>query len=609
MSRRVGSDGGNETDEPRGTTVASAGRPPLPPPLRGDAVPISGPVPPPSSSVGDGGLRGSYSPGMRHRAAPMEGSDSSPYPTTCDADAAAGTMKGVATDIDTAVLAATLLYEDRGSSPPQSAGNGLRSASKSRRLARKVSSSSAFSEDAEYLLSFRDSEADFLVLHSSESIAGDLGYNSSADSQGSAMCTPIPTPPTSTGGSGSNQLIGILPQMLRMRDTRKEKHTPSPRFPLPSAVSVPLGIDDQPARKSMIVLGQDISHLSRQNQFLACASGVFFFSLFYGFLQELISVKVCCRQLGLFQASAQFFGYTFYSFLMHRYVKRRGRGKEVERKARRGRHLDVVPVAFEVYLGLSLLRAVDLGATNLAMQYVNYPAKTLMKSSRVVFTMIFGVLVSRRRYAALDYAIVLVMVAGLAVFMHADATSSAIFQPVGVIMLVVSLLCDGAISNVSEKIMKHHGVGQDEFIFQLYSIAFLAITVAAWFKNDLTKGIQFLSVPGTLDEIEAGADPTWSVAGKAIILILFSTMGFFGSSCAAAITKEFGALTMSITSTARKATTLFLSFAVFGNDCTPQHVWGIVLFLAALIMKSIRANRRGKRSGERRSQWGGETSQ
>ena len=62
-----------------------------------------------------------------------------------------------------------------------------------------------------------------------------------------------------------------------------------------------------------------------------------------------------------------------------------------------------------------------------------------MKSSRVVFTMIFGVCITHKRYGLTDYAIVLCMVFGLALFMHADATSSAVFQPAGVVMLVCSI--------------------------------------------------------------------------------------------------------------------------------------------------------------------------
>lgn len=191
----------------------------------------------------------------------------------------------------------------------------------------------------------------------------------------------------------------------------------------------------------VLVLGVDISHLSRNAQFLLCACGVFFFSLLYGYLQELLSVQICSRQLGLFLAMIQFIGYTFLAFLLRTYVYESQRRKQLL-----SRNLNIstpsttpsksIPVPFLLYLGLSLLRALDLGMTNLAMQYINYPAKTLMKSSRVVFTMIFGVFITKKVYKLMDYFVVMCMVAGLAIFMHADANSSAVFQPLGVVMLV-----------------------------------------------------------------------------------------------------------------------------------------------------------------------------
>jgi len=188
---------------------------------------------------------------------------------------------------------------------------------------------------------------------------------------------------------------------------------------------------DDLVSEPVLVLGMDISHLSRRSQFLVCACGVFSFSLLYGFLQELISVQLCNRQLGLFLAMMQFTGYTLWSYLLRTYVytKQTTSTKSASLKKR-------LEVPFFMYLGLSLLRAVDLGMTNMAMQYVNYPAKTLMKSSRVVFTMLFGVVVARKRYRPLDYLVVALMVTGLAIFMHADANSSAVFDSLGIIMLV-----------------------------------------------------------------------------------------------------------------------------------------------------------------------------
>ena len=376
-----------------------------------------------------------------------------------------------------------------------------------------------------------------------------------------------------------------------------------------------------PPKQTFIVLGINLTNYTRQSQFLISAIGTFNFSLLYGYLQELISVTLCHRKLGLFLALMQFMGYTILSYWFKRLEGRGGvnscaglkkkcssspAANDTESFGRMVRRLSnqqppppssstasIATVPLELYIGLSILRAIDLGMTNMAMQYVNYPAKTLMKSTRVVFTMIFGVIVTKKRYGVADYSIVMLMVTGLGMFMHADAKSSAVFQPIGIIMLIISLLCDGAISNLSEALMNQYDVGQDEFIFRLYSIATFFIFIAAVMKGDFVDGMAYLTQPGTLQEMEEGMDPTWSVGGKILTMVLFSTTGFLGSSCSAAITKSFGALTMSITSTARKATTIFLSFALFPNECTVEHVSGIFLFIASLVAKSLRASKRG----------------
>ena len=358
--------------------------------------------------------------------------------------------------------------------------------------------------------------------------------------------------------------------------------------------------DTYSPRNRVLILGVEITHLPRPLQFIISASGVFGFSLLYGYLQELIAVSLCGRQLGLFLAMVQFIGYVLWSRVLHNHVETKtaidpssAAGSNSSSSSSSHGTILKGDVPTKLYILLALLRAIDASMTNMSMTYINYPCKTLMKSSRVVFTMILGTIISRKRYKPVDYGIVLLMVAGLSIFMHADANSSAVFHPLGVIMLTISLLCDGAMSNMGEKIMTQFNVGQDEYMYKLYSITLLGIVGAAASRGDLLEGTQFLFTPGTYDEIRMGQEPTWTVTGKIIVIVLFSSAGFFGSSCSALITKEFGALTMSITSTARKATTLFLSFALFNNVCTFEHVAGIILFIAALVAKSIRASRKG----------------
>lgn len=133
----------------------------------------------------------------------------------------------------------------------------------------------------------------------------------------------------------------------------------------------------------------------------------------------------------------------------------------------------------------------------------------------------------------------------------------------------------------------------------MYSISLIAISASAAAKGDLAEGMVWILQPGTYDEQQNNVpleDRACSSHYKIVVMIFFSSMGFFGSSCAAAITKHFGALSMSITSVSRKATTLFLSFLLFPNVCTSQHIIGIIIFISALTAKSIRRKNKKRKS-------------
>jgi adenosine 3'-phospho 5'-phosphosulfate transporter B3 len=212
--------------------------------------------------------------------------------------------------------------------------------------------------------------------------------------------------------------------------------------------------------------------------------------------------------------------------------------------------------------------------------------------------MFLGIIIQKKRYRVRDYVAVFTLVLGLSIFLHADMNSSAIFHPLGVILLSMSLTCDGTLNNWSESMMETYSLSQDEFHSKLYIVSLLATIVAAFGRHELWEGIDyFLLRDGTVGEIESGAEPTWRRSDKWLVLLLFSTTGIMGASCLGAITKRFGALNMALTSTARKATTLFLSFGLFHNSCTPEHVLGVSLFMGALLLKAL-----GKATGSIKKQ-------
>lgn len=358
--------------------------------------------------------------------------------------------------------------------------------------------------------------------------------------------------------------------------------------------------------KELILFGYDFSHLSPPMQFFTSAFGVFFFTILYGYLQELIQIHIAGRQLALFLATCQFGGYTFWSTALA-LMRRRKLQNRINTTKLNSYEYKLVPSTTETsvnndlrklpllgFFAMAFIRAADLGLTNLSMKYLNYPAKTLIKSSRVIFTMIMGIIIGRKKYSTVDYVMVIMLVFGLSMFLHADMTSNAVFHPVGVAMLITSLSLDGAVSNWSEVIMNRHDLGQDEFHMLLYFFSFIIMFVAAYQTNEIQAGINFFfQTHGTMTEVQDVTNQfyTWSINDKTFALALFCTIGIFGGSCACAITKRFGALAMSVTTTARKATTIFLSFALFPNACTAEHIVGVLIFVSGLLLKGGLCNK------------------
>lgn len=71
--------------------------------------------------------------------------------------------------------------------------------------------------------------------------------------------------------------------------------------------------------------------------------------------------------------------------------------------------------------------------------------------------------------------------------------------------------------------MNQFGVGQDEFIFRMYSIALIAITAAAIAKGDMRNGILFMLHPGTYAEQQSNVpieERSWSSMAKFSVVIV-----------------------------------------------------------------------------------------
>jgi hypothetical protein len=158
--------------------------------------------------------------------------------------------------------------------------------------------------------------------------------------------------------------------------------------------------------------------------------------------------------------------------------------------------------------------------------------------------------------------------------------------------------------NVSEGVMKQYNVCQDEFIFQVYSLATCAVAVVAAMVGELDEGILWMGNPGTYQDFVLNEpESTWSVPGKWAVIALFCLSGYMALYFTQTLVKHFGALTMSITTTSRRATSMFLSTFLFDNLLTGTHLIGVFLFSLGLIGKVFLQFSTGPRTAAHSSWW------
>lgn len=117
----------------------------------------------------------------------------------------------------------------------------------------------------------------------------------------------------------------------------------------------------------------------------------------------------------------------------------------------------------------------------------------------------------------------------------------------------------------------------------------ILLSVAAYFSGDLAQGAQTC-----IDQGFAAVLP----------LLLFAGSNFIGAYFVLSLNKRFGAVIMTLTSTARKAVQMALSFVFFPDDKEFRlgHALGGVLFLVGLCCFNMAKQSNKKKTGEEKKQ-------
>lgn len=195
--------------------------------------------------------------------------------------------------------------------------------------------------------------------------------------------------------------------------------------------------------------------------------------------------------------------------------------------------------------------------------------------------MISGLFICKR-YAAQRYFFVLIIVIGVVVFKffesdegekpkktnetNKNATKTSDFQMYGTALLVLSLLMDGILGAIQDKMRAVYAPTSRQFMIGMSACGSALLIVAVIVTGEIINVYEFSRIhPEVLWHIA-----TFAVAGVVGQLFIFTMIASFGS------------LACSVTTTVRKFFSVLFSIIFFGNPSTPLQWLGAILVFAGL---------------------------
>ncbi|XP_003374445.1 putative thrombospondin type 1 domain protein [Trichinella spiralis] len=297
-------------------------------------------------------------------------------------------------------------------------------------------------------------------------------------------------------------------------------------------------------RKELRLFNVDIGFLSREFQFILCASAVFLLYLIYGILQEKMFTVDGFRTLGFYLTTVQFFIMAIFGIVERNCLSKRRRCTPLK-----------------IYFVLSLASFGTIGFSNAAVGYLNYPTQVVFKSCKLIPVMIGG-----KRYSVYDYIAVLLMTVGLIMFSLADAAVNPEFNSTGFLCVGMALFSDAVIGNLQEASMRMYAPENNEIMAYTYSIAFLYSAFFTALNGNLIAGISF-----TLKNPLIMRD-----------MLLFAVCSYFGVQVILTLINGFDALVAITVTTFRKVITVCLSFILFSKPFTYRYLLGGIVIVIGI---------------------------
>lgn len=280
---------------------------------------------------------------------------------------------------------------------------------------------------------------------------------------------------------------------------------------------------------------------------------MFIFFGAHNILQEAI-MKIPGFTHGVMLGYMEVIGVTICSFLERKYV-----AKETNR---------VAPISAYPLLTICLMASSSL--SNMSLNYINFPTKVVFRSCKLIPTMIIATMLNKQTFSSVEYTSALAISAGLVIFAAVDWKLTPTYNPIGLVLVGLSVVADAILPNAQEKLFKL-GSSRLEVTFYTNFFTLIAMSVTTLASGTLPAAMKL----------------AFSDRQLAMYMIVYTGISYIAISTFMMIVKKYGGVAAVLLATARKAMTLILSFLLFPKAFSWYYVVGATLVLGGLLTVSM----------------------
>lgn len=208
-----------------------------------------------------------------------------------------------------------------------------------------------------------------------------------------------------------------------------------------------------------------------------------------------------------------------------------------------------------------------------ALKYVSFAVQMLAKSFKMLPVMLWGVVISGKKYKSIDWAIAIVVTWGVTQFLLTgpiEASGGVNNATRGLTLLLGFLAFDGLTSTMQEKLFK------DDLLTKYNQMLYVNVCSAC-------VSMSTLLITRTLSTALAFCTAHPGFVGDAFVL---SSAAVSGQWFIYSQIKEFGALAFAAIMNVRQLVSILASNQTFGHPVMPGQWFGIVFVFGALFLKS-----------------------